>query len=957
MTIRIFMSALIGLVLSLGIALPSQARQGDPPPSWLYKSVTPLDQIPHLHLPAINAKQMRDQDDFSAGGPLRFAQPRAVSINPVHSGSWEDLPDGGRLWRQRITCAGATDLNFGFSHYQLPTGATLHFVSDLHDYYEGPYVAADNQPHHQLWTPIIPGDQVVIELYLPAGTPVPTLELAQVGCGYRDLFNQGQQKNLTPRTKQGSCNIDVICPEGDAWRDPIRSVGLYSRSGTFLCTGTLLADVPRSQRSFFLTAHHCGVTESNAPSVVVYWNYESPVCGQLSGGSLADNQTGAVLRATRADVDFTLLELTATPDPAFNVFYAGWDRSNIPPSWSIALHHPNTEEKAISIDHHPPTTTANCIAPQLGNNTHWRVGNWEQGTTEPGSSGGGLWSGDNQRLIGFLSGGLASCTNRSGSDCFGKFAIAWDGSNAASRLRDWLDPTGQQPGGIDGFNARATLRVHGFRAFDQCVGNADHINQIWEPGETVEIYVDLIASGVFTNVEGVLTSLTAGVTVTQPFSTWPTLRSSTPTGPLQPFTIRLNSNGITCDTPVRLQLQVTSDHGETFYFPINHTVGSTLTPHVPVAIPDVIVTPTGFQTGRATSALNVPQGVTLNDVNVRVNIQHTYIGDLTIRLRSPAGTEVVLLDRPGLPQAGTGCKDDDMEVTFADAALFDPENHCAGTRPWLRGVVKPAQPLAAFNGQLATGTWTLIVEDAGPGDTGALLDWELITAPALRGICTICTASVDTVDMAATFVAHLYLQLYGRPGDEGGIRYWGEQIANGLFSAAETTEIFFNAPEFQQVVGSVARLYFASLGRVPDSAGLNYWVGQFRAGVTLSAIAAQFITSAEFQQRFGSGLTTSEFVDLLYLNVLGRAGETAGRTYWINELNQGLPRATVLVSFSESPENIANTASRIQVTLAYEGLIGRAPTSTELITGSQLALRTLIANLLTSPEYRGPPVP
>jgi hypothetical protein len=57
---------------------------------------------------------------------------------------------------------------------------------------------------------VVPGERAVIELYLPddpAGGA--ELELIRVGTGYRDLF--GRRK----LAKQGNCNIDVICPEGD----------------------------------------------------------------------------------------------------------------------------------------------------------------------------------------------------------------------------------------------------------------------------------------------------------------------------------------------------------------------------------------------------------------------------------------------------------------------------------------------------------------------------------------------------------------------------------------------------------------------------------------------------------------------------------------------------------------------------------------------------------------------
>ena len=74
-----------------------------------------------------------------------------------------------------------------------------------------------------------------------------------------------------------------------------------------------------------------------------------------------------------------------------------------------------------------------------GDGTHWRVGQWEDGTTEPGSSGSGLWDPD-QHLVGQLHGGYASCSSIT-SDCFGRLSRSWNGGGAsANRLKDWLDP-------------------------------------------------------------------------------------------------------------------------------------------------------------------------------------------------------------------------------------------------------------------------------------------------------------------------------------------------------------------------------------------------------------------------------------------------------------------------------------------------------------------------------------
>jgi hypothetical protein len=50
-------------------------------------------------------------------------------LTPTNSGTWEQLPEG-RLWRLRVSSKGATDLNFGFTQFWLPEGASLYVMSE-----------------------------------------------------------------------------------------------------------------------------------------------------------------------------------------------------------------------------------------------------------------------------------------------------------------------------------------------------------------------------------------------------------------------------------------------------------------------------------------------------------------------------------------------------------------------------------------------------------------------------------------------------------------------------------------------------------------------------------------------------------------------------------------------------------------------------------------------------------
>jgi hypothetical protein len=416
---------------------PASARQGAQPKSR-GPNTRPVATV-QLHQARATDPQAEIDEDNRVGvtQPLRFAARDVVQIMPQTHGTWENVA-GGRLWRLRVHSAGATDLNFGFARCRLTEGSTLHILAEGEDYYQGPYGSGDNKAHGEFWTPLIPGDRAVIELFVPDGAAIPDVEISSVNRGYRDMFRRQKNGNAP---KAGACNIDVVCPQGDPWRNEIRSVATYSIGGVFTCTGTLITDANNDQnRHYFLTADHCGVTAFNAASVVVYWNFQSPNCGQHGGGSLAQNQLGTIFRMSKFDVDVTLLELDEAPSPSFNVYYSGWDRSGAPPSSGVVgIHHPNTDEKSISFCNNPVTTVNSCIGTG-GAGTHWNVV-WSSGVTEPGSSGSGIWDATSHRLIGTLSGGGSSCFFPFDADCYGKFSYAWNsGATANTRLRDWLDP-------------------------------------------------------------------------------------------------------------------------------------------------------------------------------------------------------------------------------------------------------------------------------------------------------------------------------------------------------------------------------------------------------------------------------------------------------------------------------------------------------------------------------------
>ncbi|HKB04289.1 MAG TPA: S8 family serine peptidase [Gemmataceae bacterium] len=119
--------------------------------------------------------------------------------------------------------------------------------------------------------------------------------------------------------------------------------------------------------------------------------------------------------------------------------------------------------------------------------------------------------------------------------------------------------------------------------------------------------------------------------------------------------------------------------------------------------------------GKVASTLTITQDVTIRDLNVQVNVSHTYTGDVQMTLVGPDDMRVPLVVRRG--RSG----DNFVNTVFDDEA---PQGIWQGAAPFA-GSYRPEYVLSAFDGKSAKGTWQLVVEDTALFDTGKLNGWSL----------------------------------------------------------------------------------------------------------------------------------------------------------------------------------------------------------------------------------------
>jgi lysyl endopeptidase len=428
-----------------------------PPKSWSLKNegirMVETHQMPAFDLSARLAADA--ENEANKVGPWRFGYEFPVNFGIQNSGNWTELDNGDRIWRIRFRSEGALSMNFIFDQFKLPEGATVYIYASDRSEYLGAYTAANNNEYEMLGSMLVQGEDVMVEYYEPAAVRgLGKFNIGTVIHGYRAVRIYLDQ--LKALNDSGNCNHDVNCPLGNGWQNQINSVALMMSGGSGFCTGALVNNTAQDGTPYFLTADHC---LGGSPATWVFrfnWDSPNPVCAQNANstdpGGPYNDVNGAVLRANDGGSDFGLLELNASPTGS-NVYYAGWNRSSTPASGAMAIHHPSGDIKKISQENNP------LSAASWGGASTWQVADWDQGTTEPGSSGSPLFD-PNQRIIGQLYGGSAACSglsNNGSPDYYGRFDVSWTGGGSSnSRLRDWLDPTGSGVMTLDGYDPNAS---------------------------------------------------------------------------------------------------------------------------------------------------------------------------------------------------------------------------------------------------------------------------------------------------------------------------------------------------------------------------------------------------------------------------------------------------------------------------------------------------------------------
>jgi hypothetical protein len=346
-------------------------------------------------------------------------------------------------WGGSVHVDNAYRLRLHLSHVSLPAGAQLWVHGTTQSV--GPFGREMLAPDGTLWTPSVVGDEVALDVEMPAAALA-----ASSGAAYGftvdqvlELVDTGHLDAGVVTAKDDSCFIDATC-EGPssftgyaAARHAVAIIEFVDSGQGGQCTGQLLNDLAQDETPYMLTANHCIATAAGARTLQAWYDYYTPSCnGPAPDMFSLPTSNGATLLATgdaNTSSDFTLMQLDAIPAGRS---FLGWNSlASAVPNGTLMyrLSHGNGEPQSYNV------TSVDFGLDQCVS-ADFLYSDLVTGGTFDGSSGSAAMLADGS-VVGQLYGGCGS-----DNDCSpAQWTVDGAFSHSFPALQPYLEPTGDTP--------------------------------------------------------------------------------------------------------------------------------------------------------------------------------------------------------------------------------------------------------------------------------------------------------------------------------------------------------------------------------------------------------------------------------------------------------------------------------------------------------------------------------
>ena len=375
-----------------------------------------------------------DTDDQGPNGHrigVHRSPPTAFIGNLTPQFDWTVDENGQHIAAATLTADGAVSLRIAVD-VSLSIGGSIQMFDGTGTAHGPAYVHGDFSGEPPVWLPSVGGDTLTVQITLPSVAAVEALSFSVIHIAHR-------LETVIPQQATPDCpnHEDVACTDDERIRRKAKvtaRISFEKTDGSYVCSGALLNAKRINEDDpfipYFLTAYHCISNSTVAASVEARWFYRHARCYSSRIDSRSrTTYGGAAFLAGSPEQDAAFLRFKRTLPSG--LWYSGWTNKVVPPGSSIyAVHHPNGSVARYSVGQFRGLRNTRLEGTEIMVIDGLRV-NWEQGTTEGGSSGGGWYL--DSRLIGVHSSSPSGeeCSTNSGAGSFRDFY---------PHIKRWLSP-------------------------------------------------------------------------------------------------------------------------------------------------------------------------------------------------------------------------------------------------------------------------------------------------------------------------------------------------------------------------------------------------------------------------------------------------------------------------------------------------------------------------------------